>query len=62
MLAATSLIEKKGQGLRPFNPARDLGGVADLLEVAFREELGPESQGFLSEMRAASYFGPLLWV
>lgn len=62
MLAATNLVEKKGQGLRPFDPARDLGGIADLLEVAFREELGPESRGFLSEMRAASYLGPLLWV
>lgn len=27
------------RGLRPFNPARDLGGVARLLENAFREDL-----------------------
>ena len=27
------------RGLRPFNPARDLGGVARLLEHAFREDL-----------------------
>lgn len=57
----TSIAEGKGQGLRPFDPVRDLGRVADLLEIAFREELGPESRGFLQEMRAAGYLGPLLW-
>lgn len=56
----TSIAEGTVSGIRPFDPARDLRAVADLLEVAFVEELGPESRAFLWEMRAAGYLGPLL--
>ena len=40
MVAETVRQSSTGfRGLRPFNPSRDLGGVAALLEQAFREDL-----------------------
>lgn len=57
----TSVTEGTVSEIRPFDPTRDLRAVADLLEVAFVEELGPESHAFLWEMRAAGYLGPLLF-
>jgi len=39
-----------------------MGPVADLIEVAFGVELGPEGREAVRGMRAAAYMGPLLWV
>ncbi len=58
----TGVLGGVESGLRPFNPMRDMGPVADLIEVAFGVELGPEGREAVWGMRAASYMGPLLWV
>ena len=49
-------------GLRPLDPSRDLGQVADLIEEAFGEGLSREGREALRDLRVMSYFGPLLWL
>lgn len=50
-------------GLRPTEPARDLGQVTALLEKAFaREELSKEGRQALSELRFLSHLSPLVWL
>lgn len=49
-------------GLRPFDPLRDMGPVANLIEVAFGVDLGPEGREAVRWMRAGAYMGPLLWI
>lgn len=39
-----------------------MGPVADLMEVAFGVDLGPEGRGAVRGMRAVAYMVPLLWV
>ncbi len=58
----TGVLGGVENGLRPFSPLRDIGSVADLLEVAFGLELGPEGREAVRGMRAAAYIGPLLWI
>ncbi len=48
-------------GLRPFDPSRDLTGVADLIEVAFGVHLDPSGRYSLAEMRRVAQYGWLLW-
>lgn len=48
--------------LRPLDPRRDLGQVADLIAVAFAGELEPEGQAALRDLRAVSRLGPMLSV
>lgn len=52
----------EGSGLRPFSPMRDMGSVANLIEVAFGIDLGPEGREAVRGMRAAAYVGPLLGI
>ncbi|MDI6694020.1 MAG: GNAT family N-acetyltransferase [Anaerolineales bacterium] len=40
--------------LRPFDARRDLGAVADLVELCFKETLDPEGREYLGRMRAAA--------
>jgi len=47
--------------LRPFDPYRDLGPVAELTAVAFGDKLDPAGQMALAEMRRIARRGPLLW-
>lgn len=47
-------------GPRPLNLMRDLGAVADLMEVAFKEELDSGGRRLIREARAMSRTGPLL--
>jgi len=47
-------------GLRPLNPLRDLRQVADLIELAFSEELSLIGREYINEMRQAAKWGPLL--
>jgi ribosomal protein S18 acetylase RimI-like enzyme len=49
-------------GLRRFDVMRDLGQVADLMRIAFIEELGPSEIDMLREMRALQALAPLLWL
>ncbi len=48
-------------GLRPLDPMKDLGGVADLIEQAFANELDRAGQSALRELRWLSRLRPLLW-
>ena len=40
--------------LRPFDVRRDMGPVADLVELCFADTLGPESKRFIQRMRSAA--------
>lgn len=48
--------------LRPLDPRRDLGQVADLIAAAFAGELEPEGQAALRDLRTISRLGPMLSV
>jgi|YNPNPStandDraft_1061719.scaffolds.fasta_scaffold77162_1 ribosomal protein S18 acetylase RimI-like enzyme len=47
--------------IRPFNPVRDLGALAGLIEEAFREELAITGSSIVRDMRQMAFLGPLLW-
>lgn len=47
-------------GPRPLNPVRDLGAVADLLELVFRRELDATGRQLIREARMISRAGPLV--
>ncbi|MBW7882431.1 MAG: GNAT family N-acetyltransferase [Caldilineaceae bacterium] len=49
-------------GIRPFDISRDLRAVAELISVAFANELDDRGSAALREMRAMSYFGNLLGI
>ncbi len=60
---AVRLIGREMQsGIRPLNPARDLGQLADLIENAFGAELTEGGQRILREIRILSWLGPLNYV
>ena len=46
-------------GIRPLHPARDLDGLAHLIEEAFGEELSEGGKQVLHELRLLSKLGPL---
>ena len=49
--------------LRQFDAQRDLGPVADLIELCFAETLDPDGRRYLERMRSlAAHPRPLLWV
>ncbi|MEW5959441.1 MAG: GNAT family N-acetyltransferase [Chloroflexota bacterium] len=48
-------------GLRPMDPMKDLGRVADLIEEAFADDLDRSGQNALRELRWLSRFKPILW-
>jgi len=54
--------EKGFEGLRPFNPARDLGQVTDLLRLAFRDEIGSTEGDLLRDFYFLQLTSPLLWL
>ncbi len=62
MLAQTLQQPVARSGLRPFHPWRDLGQVADLVALAFADELSPIGQEIIAEMRRWAAWGPLLWL
>mgnify|MGYP001074515160 CR=1 FL=1 len=48
-------VQMNARGLiRPVDNRRDLGAVADLVELCFSETLDPDSQTYLAHMRAAA--------
>jgi ribosomal protein S18 acetylase RimI-like enzyme len=54
------LVSKDGvNGIRPLHPARDLDGLAHLIEEAFGEELSEGGKHILHELRLLSRLGPL---
>ena len=40
--------------LRPFDVRRDMGPVADLVELCFADTLDPEGKRFIQRMRSAA--------
>ncbi len=61
MVAAATTNVKAETGLRPFDPLRDLGALADLLEAAFGDRLRAEGQGMVADLRAMRWMSPLVW-
>ena len=54
------VASKKGRtGIRPLNPGRDLGQLADLVENAFGDELSTSGARVIREIRLLSKLGPL---
>lgn len=63
-MAVTAFAGNPGQtsaGLRPMDPARDLGTIAKLIEEAFADELDDRGRAALREMRWMSRLSPLVW-
>ena len=48
-------------GLRPMDPARDLGTVTDLIGDAFADELDARGRAALREMRRTARWWPFIW-
>lgn len=61
-MIAHSLSRQAYTGLRPIEPARDLKAITDLLSLAFVEELSPETEATLREMRFMAGLSPVLTV
>jgi ribosomal protein S18 acetylase RimI-like enzyme len=62
MVARLALnLDTNRTGPRPLNPLRDLGPVADLMEIAFADELDAGGRQMIREARALSRTGPLLY-
>lgn len=63
-MALTAAVEPRWRertGLRPIDPVRDLGAVADLMAAAFAGELGERGRAALQEMQWMSRLSPLVW-
>ncbi len=52
LLTSTSTTVKNG--IRPFDPHRDMSAVADLIELGFADTLDEDGQRYLRQMRAAA--------
>lgn len=64
MVAAALPQGRTQTGVRPFDPHRDLGKVAELISAAFGDTLDPAGREALVEMRRFARWGPLfgwLW-
>jgi ribosomal protein S18 acetylase RimI-like enzyme len=62
MVARLALnLDTNRTGPRPLNPMRDLGPVADLMEIAFADELDASGRQMIREARALSRTGPFLY-
>ncbi len=53
-------VQERG-GLRPMEPVRDLGAIADLIGDVFADELDERGQAALREMRWMARLTPLVW-
>ncbi len=63
MVARIALeMDRPRSGPRPLNPGRDLGAVADLLELVFRRELDATGRQLIREARLISRAGPLIYL
>lgn len=61
MAVLASRRSKDYFGVRPMDPMKDLGGVADLIEQAFANDLDRAGQNALQELRWLSRLKPVLW-
>lgn len=62
MTLALSDSARPTAGVRPFDPARDIGAVTDVIEVAFVDELGPQDRAILRDFRLLQLVAPALWL
>lgn len=65
-MAASSALPSAQQqttqgGLRPVRLRRDLGSIADLIELSFGDNMDSAGRAAVREMRTLSRSGPLLW-
>lgn len=60
MTASLILDRAPRNGLQALDLSRHLGGMARLIEQCFASTLDASGRGFVREMRALSYMGPLL--
>ncbi|HHX63709.1 MAG TPA: GNAT family N-acetyltransferase [Chloroflexi bacterium] len=52
--------EQVPEPIRPFNPTRDMAGLASLIEVAFGPELALTGSRMVQDMRQMALLGPML--
>lgn len=62
MIAQATLQSRTDEYLRPFDVRRDLLQLAELIELAFQEELEQSGNSIAREMREMAQSGPLLWL
>jgi len=62
MIFATTCVSASEGFARPADPARDMGAIADLIEVAFGPELAQTGNTLVADMRSLAALGPLLTV
>lgn len=48
--------------LRRMDPARDLGQIAHVIEIAFVNEIAPGGHLIMRDLRLLNTFGPLIWI
>jgi ribosomal protein S18 acetylase RimI-like enzyme len=63
-VTAAALFQRKTmhKGLRPVNPRRDMGAIADLIQEAFDQEMDPLGSQLVRDMKAFSRAGFLGWL
>ncbi len=57
----TEMRDQQQSRLRPMDPVRDLGAIADLATEAFAAELDERGQAALRELRWMARLSPLVW-
>ncbi|HOQ98276.1 MAG TPA: GNAT family N-acetyltransferase [Anaerolineae bacterium] len=62
MIFAIACVSENEGCARPADPARDMGAIADLIEVAFGPELEQMGNTLVADMRSLAVLGPLLTV
>ncbi len=62
MLSCPAVERKREHPIRPFDLARDLHALADLVEVAFKSELDATGSRMVADMRNMVRAGPLIWL
>src|SRR5512139_386851 len=53
---------KRDDGLQPTSFPRDLGQIAELIELCFASQMDTGGRSAVSEMKAISKLGPLVWL
>ena len=61
IIAAVGAPKAEGR-IRPVDPGRDLGAIADLIEIAFSAELDRSGTSLVADLRQLAVLGPLLTI
>jgi ribosomal protein S18 acetylase RimI-like enzyme len=59
---AAALAQGRGDGLYPTNFGRDLGQIAELIEICFATQMDSGGRSAVSEMKVIAHMGPLVWL